>query len=120
MYRNLTRTTKGVALRRAARDCRADTTSEVYNTDNVRRPHPGIETIANVLQHLTDFCKNLAPEMLQLFQEIREKEEEKQKQGAVKEGEEEGQKEEGAWTRRNLERSFVQRPSSTETEKCCL
>ncbi|KIP07757.1 hypothetical protein PHLGIDRAFT_19101 [Phlebiopsis gigantea 11061_1 CR5-6] len=33
----------------------------------------------NTENHLTDFCKNLAPEMLQLFHEIREKEEEKQK-----------------------------------------
>lgn len=33
----------------------------------------------NTDNHLTDFCKNLAPEMLQLFHEIREKEEEKQK-----------------------------------------
>ena len=33
----------------------------------------------NTEGHLTDFCKNLAPEMLQLFHEIRDKEEEKQK-----------------------------------------
>lgn len=31
----------------------------------------------NTEGHLTDFCKNLAPEMLQLFQEIKEKAEEK-------------------------------------------
>ncbi|KAI0340422.1 hypothetical protein BDW22DRAFT_1360374 [Trametopsis cervina] len=31
----------------------------------------------NTENHLTDFCKNLAPEMLQLFQEIKEKAEEK-------------------------------------------
>ena len=40
---------------------------------------PGFESADNDLQHLTEFCKNLAPEMLQLFHEIREKEEEKQK-----------------------------------------
>ncbi|KAI0797379.1 hypothetical protein BC629DRAFT_1503560 [Irpex lacteus] len=42
-----------------------------------RQGHAREQVPYNTEGHLTDFCKNLAPEMLQLFQEIKEKAEEK-------------------------------------------
>ncbi|KAI0089653.1 hypothetical protein BDY19DRAFT_889464, partial [Irpex rosettiformis] len=63
-----------------------DELTKMFDAQGVRSLAETIEAVRatareqvpyNTEEHLTDFCKNLAPEMLQLFQEIKEKAEEK-------------------------------------------